>query len=169
MMKVFTDFDKDKSGFIEEGELKGLCEVLMIEALRSAPRGSLPPGLLRGLSDPQLSGALRSIHADPANTLSVAELARVAGMSRSGFFERFRKEVGSAPMEYLTAWRMALAKDLLLRGSLTQSEVAGQVGYGSASAFAMAFVRHERMAPGAFAKTHATRNGGELPVQAELI
>jgi hypothetical protein len=31
------------------------------------------------------------------------------------FFERFRREVGVAPMEYLLGWRMALAKDLLRR------------------------------------------------------
>ncbi len=147
--------------------LERLLEVLMIEALRSNPGSSLPPGLLRGLSDPQLSSALHVIHADPAHALSVAELARAAGMSRSGFFERFRKEVGSAPMEYLTAWRMALAKDLLRRGSLTQSEIADQVGYGSASAFAMAFVRHEHVAPGAFAKSEGKKKGMGRPVQAD--
>ncbi|MEO9338771.1 helix-turn-helix domain-containing protein [Mesorhizobium sp. SB112] len=43
------------------------------------------------------------------------DLAREAALSRSTFFERFRREVGVAPMEYLLGWRMALAKDRLLR------------------------------------------------------
>ncbi len=109
------------------------------------------PGLLRGLADPQLALALRRIHADPGAPLSVAGLADAAAMSRSTFFDRFRREVGTAPMEYVGAWRMAVAKDLLLRGNLAMAEIAQRVGYGSASAFSMAFSRHVGTSPGAFA------------------
>lgn len=131
--------------------LQRLLEVLLIEALRSGPAAILPPGLLRGLSDPQLAGALQRIHAGAGGPLSVSEMAKEAGMSRSGFFERFRRQVGRAPMEYATDWRMALAKTLLRQGGLTNTEIALKVGYGSASAFGLAFVRHEGLSPGAFA------------------
>ncbi|WP_252912558.1 helix-turn-helix transcriptional regulator [Aliihoeflea aestuarii] len=134
--------------------LERLLEILLIEALRSSPAQTLPPGLMRGMSDPHLAGTLRRIHADTRRTPSVAELARGAGMSRSGFFERFRKEVGSTPMEYITAWRMAVARDLLLRGGTNNTEIALRIGYGSASAFGMAFARHEGISPGAFAAKH---------------
>lgn len=136
--------------------LERLLEVLLIEALRSGSAATLPPGLLRGLSDPQLAGALQRIHAETGGVLSVSELAKEAGMSRSGFFERFRKQIGRAPMEYATDWRMAVAKTLLRQGGLTIAEIAMKVGYGSASAFGLAFVRHEGQSPGAFAKN----NGG---------
>jgi len=136
--------------------LERLLEVLMIEALRSSPAPTLPPGLLRGLSDPTLARALHRIHADTAGALPVADLARGAGLSRSGFFERFRREVGRAPKEYVTAWRMAVAQNLLLCGGLTNAEIALQVGYGSSSAFGMAFVRHNGVSPGAFAERHRT-------------
>ncbi|GGK52649.1 hypothetical protein GCM10011322_44440 [Salinarimonas ramus] len=33
-----------------------------------------------------------------------------AGMSRSGFFETFRKEIGHAPMEYVAYWRSFAAR-----------------------------------------------------------
>ena len=45
-------------------------------------------------------------------------------------------------MEYLLAWRMAVAKDLLHREDVAISEVAERVGYGSASTFITAFSRH---------------------------
>ncbi len=45
-------------------------------------------------------------------------------------------------MEYLLAWRMAVAKDLLRRQDLGLHEVAERVGYGSASTFSTAFSRH---------------------------
>lgn len=131
--------------------LRRLLELLLVEALRSVENTMAEPGLLRGLADPQLALALRQIHADPGAPLSVAGLADAAAMSRSTFFDRFRREVGTAPMEYVTAWRMAVAKDLLLRGNLAMAEIAQRVGYGSASAFSMAFSRHVGTSPGAFA------------------
>ena len=131
--------------------LERLLEMLLIEALRSGPAESLPPGLLRGLSDPKLTGALQQIHTEMGGALSVGAMARAAGMSRSDFFERFRKQLGRAPMEYATDWRMAVAKTLLKQGNKTIAEIAARVGYGSASAFGLAFTRHEGLPPGAFA------------------
>ena len=48
-----------------------------------------------------------------------------AALSRSTFFERFTNTVGLPPMEYLLAWRMALAKDLLRRHDRLELSVRG--------------------------------------------
>jgi len=135
--------------------LERLLEVLLIEALRSGPGVDMPPGLLRGMSDPQLAAALQRIHADAAGDISVARLAKEAGLSRSGFFDRFRREIGRAPMDYLTDWRMAIAKTLLRQGGVTNAEIARRIGYGSASAFGLAFARREGLSPGAFSRDSA--------------
>lgn len=132
--------------------LTRLVEILLIEALRAAPAETGAPGLLRGLADPRIAGALRSLHGDIARGWTVPDLAVAAGMSRSAFFERFTRMVGSRPMEYLTTWRMAVAKDLLRRRGLALDEVAARVGYGSASTFSTAFSRHAGLSPGRFAK-----------------
>ena len=55
-------------------------------------------------------------------------------------------------MDYLLAWRMALAKDLLRREDCALAEVAERVGYGSASAFSTAFSRHVGKAPSRYAR-----------------
>ena len=129
-----------------------LLEVLLIEALRSAAGPAAPPGLLRGLADDRLAVALRQMHERPRQAWTVVELARRAALSRSGFFERFRREVGAAPMEYLLGWRMALAKDLLRRERIGVAVVAERVGYGSASTFSTAFARHVGMPPVLYAR-----------------
>jgi AraC-like DNA-binding protein len=134
--------------------LRRLLEVLLIEALRSAGGAAAPPGLLRGMADPLLAPTLRRIHADPGRSMTVEGLAQDAAMSRSTFFDRFRREVGVAPMEYATGWRMALAKELLGKDVAT-AEIAQRVGYGSASAFSVAFTRHVGEPPGAYAKRAA--------------
>jgi AraC-like DNA-binding protein len=127
--------------------LARLVEVLLIESLRAAPGGNAPPGLLRGLADARVAGALRQMHGDPERPWTVAELARASGQSRSAFFDRFTRIVGLRPMEYLLAWRMALAKDLLRTSPIALDEVARRVGYGSASTFSTAFSRHVGQAP----------------------
>lgn len=133
-------------------------ELMLIEALRSfAEVGNAddiaPPGLLRGLADPRLAQALRAMHAAPGRQWTVVQLAAEAALSRSAFYERFSKALGLPPMEYLLAWRMALAKDLLRGRSLSVQQVAERVGYASASTFSMAFSRAVGMAPGKFGRT----------------
>ena len=135
--------------------LTRLVEVMLIEALRSTPGEDAPPGLLRGLADLRLSRALREMHGDPARSWTVDQLARKAALSRSTFFERFTRTVGLPPMEYLLAWRMALAKDLLRHRDFGLAEVARRVGYGSASAFSTAFSRYVGRPPRRFAREHA--------------
>jgi AraC-like DNA-binding protein len=60
--------------------------------------------------------------------------------------------MGVAPMEYLLAWRMALAKNLLRRNEGGVAEVAVRVGYGSASAFTVAFTRCVGLPPMRYAR-----------------
>lgn len=129
-----------------------LVEVLLIEALRSNTDNNAPPGLLRGLADARVAVGLRLMHGAPAQAWTVDALAREAALSRSTFFERFARAVGLPPMEYLLAWRMALAKDLLGRADAPIAEVAERVGYSSASTFSTAFSRHVGMPPGRFAR-----------------
>lgn len=132
--------------------LTRLVEVLLIEALRSTAGDDAPPGLLRGLADAQLAAAIRQMHGQLARSWTVAQLAKAAALSRSAFFDRFTRTVGMPPMEYLLAWRMAVAKDLLRRHGLGLSEVAERVGYSSASTFSTAFSRLVGQPPSRYAR-----------------
>lgn len=132
--------------------LSRLAEMLLIEAMRSTTSGSAPPGLLRGLGDDRLARALKEIHADIAHRWTVGQLADAAALSRSGFFERFTNTIGMAPMEYLLQWRMEIAKALLHEGDLAVSEIAERIGYGSTSAFSVAFGRYVGVPPSRYAR-----------------
>src|SRR5215470_3520586 len=104
--------------------LTRLVEVLLIEALRATPGDDARPGLLRGLADERLAPAIRQMHNQVARSWTVAALARASALSRSAFFERFTRIVGLPPMEYLLAWRMAVAKDLLRNQDVSIADVA---------------------------------------------
>jgi len=132
--------------------LTRLVDVLLVEALRSTAGRHSSPGLLRGLADARIALAMQHMHGDLARSWTVAQLAKEVALSRSAFFDRFTRTVGLPPMEYLLAWRMAVAKDLLRDQDVALAEVARRVGYGSASTFSTAFSRHVGVPPGKYAR-----------------
>lgn len=142
--------DADHPG--REIVLARLIDLLLVETLRASSGEGHPPGLLRGLADARLAPTLREMHARPGHGWTVAQLAKRAALSRSAFFDRFTRQVGVAPMEYLLSWRMALARDLLRHHDASVGEAAERVGYGSLSAFSAAFSRYVGMSPGRYAR-----------------
>ena len=139
--------------------LARLMEVILIEALRSTAGTTASPGLVRGLADARLAIAIRQMHESPTRPWTVAQLAKEAALSRSAFFERFSRAVGVAPMEYLLAWRMALAKNLLRRNEGGVAEIAERVGYSSASTFSVAFSRYVGVPPTRYAREQREPQG----------
>jgi AraC-like DNA-binding protein len=138
--------------------LQRMLEVLLVEALRSSG-GTMDgdrAGLLHGMRDPALARVLAAMHADVRADWTVASLARIAGQSRSAFAARFGTVLGCGPIEYLARWRMALAKDALLRGAKTLDRIADEIGYESASAFSTAFRKRLGCPPGQFARMNGS-------------
>ena len=143
--------------------LTRLVEVMLIEALRSGTGSEASAGLVRGLADCRLAAALKSMHENPSHPWTVVELAKQAALSRSAFFERFSRAVGVAPMEYLLTWRMAVAKNLLRQKEGAIAEIAGRVGYSSASTFSVAFTRHVGVPPARYGREqHAQTDASVL-------
>ena len=124
-----------------QAALDRLCELLMIRLLRYClDRGLTQGGTLAGLADPRLAKALVAVHEDPTRTWELADMARLAGMSRARFAVHFREVTGDTPADYLASWRITLAQGMLREGRPLK-HVALEVGYGSASALTRAFIR----------------------------
>jgi AraC-like DNA-binding protein len=140
-----------------EAIITRLADVLVIQAIRGwlAADPAAQTGWLGALRDPHLGRALALIHNDPAREWTVATLAAELAMSRSAFAARFSELVGVPAMQYVTDWRMQLARNRLRDGA-TVAEVAGELGYRSEAAFARAFKRVTGIPPG------AARRDGEL-------
>jgi transcriptional regulator GlxA family with amidase domain len=129
--------------------LDRLLDVLLVLAIRTSfQRSVTAPLWFRASTDPRLSPALRAMHADAAHPWTVPELATLSGLSRAAFARTFQQALGQAPMQYLTGWRMTLARDHLRTGELTLARIAERTGYSSPYAFAAAFRRHHGQPPG---------------------
>lgn len=139
-----------------EGVLAKLAELLFIEVLRqymNEQRDDGRTGWLAGLRDRIVGAALDALHQRPAHPWTLEELARAAGSSRSVLAERFQRLVGTAPMQYLTQWRMVLAANLLCHGQRSLTQVANDVGYQTDTAFNRAFKREYGVPPAAWRRS----------------
>ncbi len=131
-----------------------LADILVIQAMRawldSAPEANL--GWLAALRNPQIGKALALMHKAPEQPWTVDMLASAVAMSRSAFSARFTALVGEPALQYLTHWRMQLARAYLQESAEPLSQVAGRFGYQSEPAFCRAFKRMFGMAPGGVRK-----------------
>ncbi|MDB5784810.1 AraC family transcriptional regulator [Caballeronia mineralivorans] len=136
--------------------LARLSELLFVEAVRRCI-DTLPAdrkGWLAGVRDRFVGPALSMLHAQPAHSWTVDELARKVGLSRSALAQRFTDLLGQPPMQYLARWRLQIASHELLIGSKSLAALAEQVGYDSEAAFNRAFKREFGMPPAAWRKSH---------------
>jgi AraC-like DNA-binding protein len=109
-----------------------------------------PEGWLGALADPKIGPALSMIHAKSGDRWTVESLASAVGMSRTAFAQRFRRQVGSAPVEYLAQWRMTIARSALRHSEESLTKIAERIGYLSDTAFSIAFKRCTGLSPGRF-------------------
>ncbi len=99
--------------------LARLVEVLLIEALRAAGDERAAGPAARAGRCRAWRAALRQMHGDPARAVDGGAAARRRRRCRAPrSSSASRAPSGLPPMEYLLAWRMALAKDLLRRGEV---------------------------------------------------
>ena len=89
-------------------------------------------------------------HAERAVTL--AELARVAGLSASHLCWAFGAAVGMPPHAYQTQVRVVRAKALLVSGYLPLAQVAAEVGFASQSHLTRHFARLVGVTPGRYVR-----------------
>jgi transcriptional regulator GlxA family with amidase domain len=110
--------------------------------------------------DPRIQRTLAEIHARPAAPMTIAALARAAGLSGSRFAHLFQQEVGTSPARYVHALRMIRARLLLERTFLSVREVMVQVGCSDPSHFARDFRDFHGLLPSEW-RTTAVRPSGD--------
>lgn len=129
--------------------LDRLLDVLLVLVMRASYQQSpTAPRWYRAAEDPRLGRALQAMHEQPERSWTVPELAHLSAMSRPSFSRNFERALGQSPMQYLTDWRLTLAREYLLANELTLEQIAHRTGYSSPNAFAATFRRHVGLPPG---------------------
>ena len=135
-----------------------LSEIIFAQALRVwlESQGADRP-VLAGFVDPHIARALTAIHKEPGHSWTLEALAKIAGMSRTGFATRFNECMTVTPMGYITMWRMQIARKRLARSSEPIISIAERTGYHSEAAFSRAFKKHHALAPATWRREMQSR------------
>ncbi|HMF65604.1 MAG TPA: AraC family transcriptional regulator [Edaphobacter sp.] len=138
-----------------------LAHMLFVQVLRAylASGEQLPVGWLGALADARIGLALNLMHRSPGRRWTLGNLTLATGMSRSAFSARFKRLVGTGPLDYLRRWRMQLAAKELHKNTETVSSIAFSLGYESESAFGNAFNRVMGKAPKRYQQDSLRRMG----------
>ena len=134
---VTTDSAADADGLGAEAALLLLMGRLL--APRPSRAAAVPPGiaLARTLMDD-----------DPAAPLTLAALAREAGLGRYQFLRAFARATGLTPHAYLVQRRLHLARRLIA-GGMALAEAAAASGFADQSHLTRSFARSFGTTPGA--------------------
>ena len=118
----------------------------LLSELIEEKRSSLP----LGAGYRKILPAKEYIDADPTRAVTIAELSGLCGMSMTSFRRAFLSALGQTPMRYRDAKLIALAKERLISGFFSVSEVAEYLGFEDASYFGRFFKKHTGKTPGEY-------------------
>jgi AraC-like DNA-binding protein len=94
------------------------------------------------------------IHQHMGKLVSLADLARVAGLHPTYFSDRFQQIVGVRPLEYLMRRRMERAQYLLLTTRVSIKEIGFEIGLRDPAYFTRVFSKYCRASPSAYRAVH---------------
>lgn len=107
-------------------------------------------GSRQGVLRADIRQAIDFLHGSYTQSLSVKEIAQVAGLSEFYFMRTFQKMTGLSVHQYLTQIRLVRAKALLAKG-VSAAQVASDIGFFDQSHLIKHFRAHFGTTPGLFA------------------
>ena len=105
-----------------------------------------------------VKAAIEFISSNYSYPISIDDVARYVGISRSHLFRQFQIHYHISPKEYLTECRINHACNLLKHSSLSITEIANSVGYDNSLYFSKAFHKIKGTSPSEYAGHHRLYN-----------
>ena len=94
------------------------------------------------------------MHIEYRNKITVEQLARMSGMSRTVYFSKFKNTFGTTPQAFLMAIRLEAVKNKLLTTALSLEEIAVGTGFHDAAHLSRFFKKAYGETPAQFRKKH---------------
>jgi transcriptional regulator of acetoin/glycerol metabolism/AraC-like DNA-binding protein len=121
-----------------------------LDAVSALEKLAPPPQSHGGLSPGALRRVREHVEAHLSESMDLAMLAAVAGLSIHHFARGFKQSAGVTPHHYLTRKRVERAQDMLAHTDLSLSEIAYAVGFSDQSHLARHFRQMLGITPGQF-------------------
>jgi transcriptional regulator of acetoin/glycerol metabolism/AraC-like DNA-binding protein len=119
-----------------------------LDVINALGKTVLAPQAHGGLSPGAMRRVREYVEANLSDSIDLAKLAAVAGLSIHHFAREFKQSAGVAPHHYLIQKRVERAQDMLARTDLSLSEIAYAVGFSDQSHLARHFRQMLGITPG---------------------
>ena len=123
---------------------------LLLGRLAGEMTRHLQGAALKRTFSPPILRAMRLMEADDSVNQPVTQLARVAGLGRTQFNDRFLAETGFTPAYYDRHRRVEKARQWLRQKDWSITRIAAELGFSSSQHFATVFRKIEGIPPGEF-------------------
>jgi AraC family transcriptional activator FtrA len=129
---------------------------LVFAAHRDGGQRQFIPRPVPAVPDASLAPLLAWAQERLGGPLTVADLATRAAVSPATLHRRFRAELGTTPLAWLTGQRVTLACNILEAGEASLAAVARASGLGTATNLRTQIVRHTGLNPSTYRRTFGT-------------
>ncbi|MDR6985087.1 AraC-like DNA-binding protein [Rheinheimera pacifica] len=129
----------------EPDDIPVLSEALIREMhyrmLRSNYGKEIAQISLKGTPTQRISVAIQKLRRDYDQTVTIEELASLAGMSVSSFHVHFKSVTSMSPLQFQKSVRLVEARSLMISQQMDAATTAYKVGYESPSQFSREYAR----------------------------
>lgn len=132
------------------------CDAMMAQLIEALVRDFGSISVAGGLRidrrpiDHRIRHALTNIRTQAAANPSMDRIASDVGLSRSHFYQQFKRCVGVSPQHYLDWQRMTLATQALNSSNKSVAEIARDLNFSAPGHFTRYFVQHMGLSPSEF-------------------
>jgi AraC-like DNA-binding protein len=143
IVQSMTAMDMQCSAMMTELIEALVCDFGSVAVARSLPTERRP-------IDHRIRNAIMNIRVHAARNPNMDRIASDVGLSRSHFYQQFKRCVGVSPQHYLDWQRMTLATKALNTSEKPIAEIARDLGFSAPSHFTRFFVQHMGLSPSEF-------------------
>ena len=133
-----------------EALMTGYLYIFMAHLMKEA-RDAMPN--VGSSSSQYVLAAIKYIQFNYSHDISVDDIAKAVGVSRSHLYRVFMSNVGQSPIDYLTHYRISEACSLLKNSTLSIAEIAVSVGFFDQSYFSRVFKKVKKVPPSKYLTT----------------
>ena len=148
-----------------EALMTGYLYIFMAHMMKEA-RDTMPN--VGSSSSQYVLAAIKYIQFNYSHDISVDDIAKAVGVSRSHLYRVFMSNVGQSPIDYLTNYRVGEACSLLKSSNLSIAEIAVSVGFFDQFYFSRVFKKVKGVPPSKYLATMDKEPHTAAPVPAIL-